>query len=390
MAVTNVRFNAGDEQVFVSSNADLDFDSKNGFDFLTGNLNDVNGALNLDFGTGRQKLMISDEGTSIGDSAAAGGDGTPVVITDTVANVPGGAASRGLPAGPTDAEIWITGLAGQPNLYPEGGISYKADLASGNFFDGILYWTGSGNDTISIDGTVNRDGSGQRTMTLLNTGLGNDNITVNLDGALNVGGSDTGGDGFFAPNTMGGSFSPIPTTAAVTDNDIVDASGSTLPVVIFGGLGNDDIKGGTPTPARLTGKADDIIFGDDGRVQYADPGSLNTLLAVLGFGGRGDVISSQVLDPTWAFSRDLTLGGADTIKGNGGEDILVGGAAGDSIDGNAQDDLIFGDAAKISRRPTDITNLRFETLTGTQIYDTTASNAAGDALVDGTARAQVD
>ena len=75
---------------FISSNADLDFASAPGFDFLTGNLDDVNGALNLDFGSGRHKLMVSDEGTSVGDSAA--GDGTPVVITDTVGNVPGGAA----------------------------------------------------------------------------------------------------------------------------------------------------------------------------------------------------------------------------------------------------------------------------------------------------------
>ncbi len=374
VAVTNVRFHNGNEQAFVSSNADLDFNTAPGFDFLTGNLGDVNGALNLDFGSGRHKLMISDEGTSVGDSLT--GDGTPVVITDTVGNVPGGAASRGLPAVQTGAEIWITGLAGQPGTYPEGGISYKADT-SGNFFDGIAYWTGSGNDTITIDGTVNRSGSGQRTMTLLNTGLGNDNVTVNLNGALNVGGSDTGQDGFFALNTMGGSFSPIPTTAVVTDNDTVNASGSTLPLVIFGGLGNDNITGGTNN---------DIIFGDDGRVQYFNPASPYTLLAVVGFGGRGDLISSLVLQPVWVFSRDLTLGGSDTVQGNSGEDILVGGAAGDTIDGNADDDLIFGDAVKLSRRPIDITNPRFETLSGPTIYAQPTNNAAGADNADGTAR----
>ena len=30
----------------------------------------------------------------------------------------------------------------------------------------------------------------------------NDNVTVNLNGALNVGGSDTGGDGYFALNRL--------------------------------------------------------------------------------------------------------------------------------------------------------------------------------------------
>jgi hypothetical protein len=127
---------------------------------------------------------------------------------------------------------------------------------------------------------------------------------------------------------------------------------------------------------------------------------LDNLLAVVGLGGRGVLISSQILFPTWVMSRDLTLGGPDTVRGNAGEDILVGGAAGDMIDGDtdsvasitdavtggSNDDLIFGDAAKISRRPTDITNLRFETLSGTTIYAQPASNAAGADNADGTAR----
>jgi len=49
-------------------------------------------------------------------------------------------------------------------------------------------------------------------------------------------------------------------------------------------------------------------------------------------------------------------------------------------------DLIFGDAVKISRRPTDITNPRFETLTGTAIYAQPTTNAAGADNADGTAR----
>jgi len=39
----------------------------------------------------------------------------------------------------------------------------------------------------------------------------------------------------------------------VSDDDTVNAAGSTLPLVIFGGLGHDDITGGTNN---------DIIFGD--------------------------------------------------------------------------------------------------------------------------------
>ena len=47
-------------------------------------------------------------------------------------------------------------------------------------FEGIVYWTGSGDDTIFIDGTHFRPGD-MRTTTILNTGFGNDHITVDLD-----------------------------------------------------------------------------------------------------------------------------------------------------------------------------------------------------------------
>src|SRR5205823_6320063 len=45
--------------------------------------------------------------------------------------------------------------------------------------------------------------------------------------------------------------------ATASDNDSVDATASSLPLVIFGGQGNDTIKGGT---------GGDVIFGDRGRV----------------------------------------------------------------------------------------------------------------------------
>ena len=47
-----------------------------------------------------------------------------------------------------------------------------------------------------------------------------------------------------------------------TDNDTVHAEASTLPLVIFGGQGDDTIHGGT---------GGDIVFGDRGRVLYFDP-----------------------------------------------------------------------------------------------------------------------
>src|SRR5262249_39814809 len=116
-AVTNVSLNAGDDRVFVSSNADLDQASWQSLDFLTGNVDDVRGALNFDLGTGRHRLFISDEAATIGDPN--------IVITR---NQP--ATLNGLAA---NAEIWVTGLA-------PAGMSYRVDPA-GNRLDRVAYWT---------------------------------------------------------------------------------------------------------------------------------------------------------------------------------------------------------------------------------------------------------
>ena len=63
------------------------------------------------------------------------------------------------------------------------------------------------------------------------------------------------------------------------------AAESTLPLIIFGGLGNDDI---------IAGQNEDIVFGDLGRVQYVD--GAGNLIAVYGFGGRGDSSNRQTRD----------------------------------------------------------------------------------------------
>src|SRR5207244_1320133 len=94
---------------------------------------------------------------------------------------------------------------------------------------------GSGADTFTVSGTMRQPGF--KTITALSTGAGNDNVTVSLSAGTN---------GFFALNTEAG-------------DDTIDASASTLPLVIFGGEDNDLIKGGQGT---------DLIFGDRGLVDY--------------------------------------------------------------------------------------------------------------------------
>ena len=97
-------------------------------DFLTGNLDDVRGALNLDLGTGRHRLFISDEAASLGDAERP--HHRPVAP----------AFATGLSP---SAEIWIT--------RPGAGRGSRTRSTAGpanNLFDGVDYWTGSGDDTI--------------------------------------------------------------------------------------------------------------------------------------------------------------------------------------------------------------------------------------------------
>jgi VCBS repeat-containing protein len=318
VATTNVRFHGGASslgQLYVSSNADLDFASATpAFDFLSGNLTDIKGALNFNAGSGRHRLMISNEGSPVGSTDAR--------ITSNAASLPNTPANLGLDP---SAEIWVTGIA-------PAGISYQADPTNGNFFDGITYWTGSGDDTILVNGTHRRPGG--RTMTLLNTGLGDDKITVNLT---------AGKDDFFVLNAGGGSQSANPSafTGTVRADDNVDASASTLPLVIFGDWGQDTIKGG---------QGGDIILGHFGRVQYTDPVT-GQIIASVGAGGHGDFTTSQIVGPASIYSHDVTIGANDIIYGGATGNTIIAGAGNDTVYGGAGNDIIIGNDAVLTYAP---------------------------------------
>jgi Ca2+-binding RTX toxin-like protein len=203
--------------------------------------------------------------------------------------------------------------------------------------ESLEVFLGTGNDTVNVLSTMKRD-DGFRTITVLNTGPGNDTVNISLSALT---------DGFFAVNTEAG-------------DDRVLAAASTLPLVIFGGQGNDEIQGG---------QGNDIIFGDDGRVDYRNAsGRLVTRLG-LGLAERhlllpGEVESSVLdqpylvsdgaaLPPSQETTRGIT-GGNDTIIGNLGSDNIFGGPGADRISGDALvsgandgSDIIFGDNGQV-------------------------------------------
>jgi Ca2+-binding RTX toxin-like protein len=117
-----------------------------------------------------------------------------------------------------------------------------------------------------------------------------------------------------------------------TDTDEVTGgadtiSGNAQTDVILGGVGGDTIYGDAVTEAAYDNA--DVILGDNGFINFvgestADPSTLELI---------------QTLD--------VHLGGVDTIHGNDGDDIILGGKDGDTIHGNAHDDIVLGDFGQL-------------------------------------------
>ena len=273
-AVTNLRLNGGDDRIYVTDD---------------GRLDGIQGALNIDAGAGRHRLEIS-------DAAATEGDGD-VLITDLQPVDPGLSAS---------AEIWITGFA-------PAGISFEASRIDGTFYDGIEILLGSGADHLRIDGTHQR--AGGLTTTILHAGSGEDAVSVALD-------ADE--DGAFLLYLDEG-------------DDTVDASASTLPLVLLGGAGNDHLT---------SGSGDDLIFGDNAAVDIANGADTNPRWRALLGNTLYDAVGSVQVG-----AEQAVPGGAPYWEGfgirllddAGGDDVVNGGAGHDQIFGQAGDDLLSGD-----------------------------------------------
>ncbi len=339
-AATTVRTGAGDDLVFVSdaanlgNNADvLDAVDLSGLaawltahadrdvaalfeallhgtvtiDDLTfhGSLDLIQGALNIDTGAGSNTLAVSDRDDTDADSGFA-------ITSSSITGLSTGAISYTSTGGD---------LAGQ------GAWTLEAD--SGLFGRGISIFLGSGGNTGRIDsvrgGALGTTPFGA-TITTVYTGEGNDTVTINAN-------APTAGAARLVVHGQGG-------------NDTILANPSaTQPLVLLGGTGTDTLGGGA---------ADDLVFGDTGRVYYLKPAGAAGYDIVLG----GAPVAGHLTNPKTgatvtgdaAFltvdvlrTAETGVGGADTLAGRGGNDILLGGKGGDTINGDAGNDLVFGD-----------------------------------------------
>ena len=324
---THVHGNDGDDTFYVSGVAALDTFTTT--DHLGGDLDQVDGPLFIhgDRGAGN-RLLISDRGAAAGDSEVT-----------------------------YDGQI-LTGLA-------PAAIHHDV---TGAFGRGITMWSSESADEISVSGSDLSTVPGTRTLTTLNSGAGPDVLTVDLI---------DGEDGPFVVNAEEGP-------------DIVNADGSSLDLLVFGGLGVDTLD---------TGSGDDIVLGDVGTIETADGGT------VTGGGGPGDItdggtqpVDQITSDPSGGdddiidtgAGDDLTIGGTggDEIHGGPGSDVLIGGHslagapdADDHIDGDGGEDLIAGDNASLDiDGPTDVLVLHDVETTATPAP---AGSGSGDIIRGG-------
>jgi Ca2+-binding RTX toxin-like protein len=206
-----------------------------------------------------------------------------------------------------------------------GGIDWQGGMTYSNL-ENLTINLGIGNDQLEITGIQQREDF--QTVTIINTGAGDDWVHFN--------GPQAEQSGLFALHLEQG-------------DDRVTTENTTAPLVIFGDDGVDLIQGSD---------GDDIIFADFGQVDYLD--SAGKLITRFGLGQRGTVndavIPSSDLEsvpfaqtdgnfygPSLAVSRLTDTGWNDEIRGQAGDDLLIGGVGDDDLYGEAGNDILIGD-----------------------------------------------
>ncbi|MBW6493254.1 MAG: hypothetical protein K0B16_01635 [Burkholderiaceae bacterium] len=184
----------------------------------------------------------------------------------------------------------------------------------------------------------------------INAGDGS-NLVIGDSGRITAANADT-------PHQLGN----LPITLGVVETIEYDDGGNDT---IVTGAGVDLVLGGYAADDIRLGANNDIAHGDNALLSYVKDGDAATL----------DLVQ------TLAYA----IGGSDTIRGEAGEDVLIGGAYGDRLDGGSERDLIFGDNVDLDRTVGDgFANARYRTLSpesGGQIYATGLGEASGSVLV---------
>lgn len=311
-AKTRVETQEGDDTFFVGSDANESAETADSVEVLFGVLDYIERDLEIFANGGRHRLLISD------------------ILSTKVK----GTGERGR------MELTRDSLS---NLANDLGDIYFSVSENGNWLGGVNIWLGSGGDRMGVS-SIPSSSTG-RTTTSVHCGLGDDVITIDLESNANA---------LFIANGQGG-------------DDVLDASTSSLPVILFGGGGNDELDGG---------KAEDVLIGDFGRVFWSN--ETGAEVARAGGGGYGDFTDGMVRQIRQIVAVDGGDSGNDIIYGHEGRDAIFGcGGQMDTIHGNEGSDFLFGDFGEINFDPDAPNGNLFGILSLTSTLDSlqdTASN----------------
>lgn len=369
---------AGDDTLIGGAGADS-LDGGTGVDTADYSTSGAGVTINLTAGTGAGGDAQGDTLTNIEN--VTGSDFSDAMLGDGHANVLDGGAGNDTLFGAEgddtirggDGNDSVNGGAGADSLdggagrdtadYSNSDAAVNVDLttgtgtgghAQGDTLSGFENVTGSAhNDTLTGDGNANvldggggtdslQGGAGADTLT---GGAGADTIDggagvdwamysgsgagVNVDLTTGTGtGGDAQGDSLTGIENLWGSDHADTLTGDAHDNTLVGGAGADS---LSGGAGNDSLASGAGADTLVGGAGTDTAwYGDSGTGVNVD------LASGTGTGGtaQGDTLSG--------IENVIGSNHADTLTGDGADNVLSGGAGNDSLIGGLGDDTLDG------------------------------------------------
>ena len=309
-----------------------------------------------------------------GQDSIAGGDGDDIIIGGSQGDTP------------------ITGGAGNDVILGDNGWVERDNFVVMGMVSGV-YWNGSalaqtsalGDSDTSIDAGDGNDvvigGKGNET---IHGGAGND-VILGDNGTVGRGFAWPAADAYYDITTSYDEHNGVDTVSGEAGDDII-LGGSLGDALLSGGTEKDIILGDNGViqrsaalvVLRIESQENDLLGGDETRIDggYHDDiilGGIGSDVLITGglgndviLGDNGVVVRADGTgEANDIWSIDPSHGGEDTIRGNDGDDIIIGGSendyaleapgtVGDRLSGDKGADIILGDNAYITRGAGDV------------------------------------
>lgn len=315
-------------------------------DVLLGGLNGDPAGIDRLFGGDGSDVLLADNGKVLF------GEDDSLTTLDRIVSTDLGVGGDDEVSGGLGNDVGLGG-AGADTLFGDGASADAADgtdILLGDHGE-ILFLDASGR-LVVLGGAVETI----RTLDTTNDTAGADTIHGNAGDDLLIGGLN--GDPVGMDRVTGDAGDDV----ALGDNGEIrfgeDADLLTLDRILstqIGVGGDDQVSGGAGSDIGIGGAGADVMFGD-----AETPGAADGSDVLLGDHGlillEGAVGRLVVLGGAIATIRPLDTtnetAGADNVRGNAGDDILMGSLNGepvgvDSVSGDAGDDLLFGDNGEV-------------------------------------------